>query len=548
MDIHSTQYKNVIKKIDSIFLPWSKNNSPGCALGIVQDGKTFYLQGYGMANLEYNIPNTSKIIYHIGSGSKPFTAVAILMLEQQGKLKINDDIHQYLPYVPDFGETITIKNLLQHTSGLRDQWDLCILGGWHMDDMVTQQQIINLVKLQKELNFKPGEEHLYCNTGYTLLAEIVKAVSGQNLREFTQEYIFSPLQMLHTHFHDDVEMVVPNRAYSYEIDDVGGHFKKSLLNYDNVGATSLFTNVEDMIKWNRNMDTGEIGGKELIEQLHEKTVLNNGKEIMYAFGLYINDYRGLKRIEYGGGDAGFRAYIGRYPEIDLKIVIFCNLGKIVPKVLSQKILDVFIEEKIVTLREDSIKKVEIRDDKAPKVLYQGNIEDWKDDIIGIYKTSPHSSLQLQFEKNQLTARVLDYSNFLYRLVQTGPKMYEDLENRFKLEIQIDEQNKFTGLIGYDPREFSLKKIIPMNLTKTQKVEYTGKYFSEELQIYYPIIIKTNKLVVSHHKKKEFELIPLEKDCFQGYRAQIVFTRGEGNAITGFQITSQRVRNLKFQKK
>jgi len=546
--LQPTQFKSLIKKIDAIFSPWAKNNSPGCAIGIVRNGKPLYLQGYGMTNLEYSIPNTSKTIFHIASESKKFTAFAILLLEQQGKLKIDDNISQYLPYVPDFGEKITIKNLIQHTSGIRDLWELFLIAGWRLDDIITQQQIINMVKLQKELNFKPGEEYMYCNTGYILLAEIVKEVSGKTLRNFTQEYIFNPLKMFHTHFHDDVEMIVPNRAYSYYFDDSSNKFKKSLLNYDAVGPTSLFTTVEDMIKWNRNMDTGEVGGKELIEQLHEKTVLNNGKEISYAFGISIMNYRGIKLVGHGGRDAGFRMYIGRYPEIDILIVVFCNLATMSAHRLVQKIMDTIIEEKIVSLHEEPRLEGDKSNEKNSKMLFQGKIKDWKEEIDGLFEILPWEIVQLHFEDNSINFAEFEHLTNKSQFVQKESLIFED-RNGDKIEIIIDEQKKFKGLIGYFGGEkISLKKIDAKILTETEKTEYMGNYFSDELQIQYQIKMKKDeKLVVSHHRIKEFELIPLQKDSFCGLFCHFSFIRNEEKVITGFQVTNGGFRNLKFIK-
>lgn len=541
--------KSIIKKIDALFTSWAKNDSPGCSICVVKDGKPFYLQGYGMANLEYHIPNSSKTIFHIASESKKFTVVAILMLVQQGKLQITDDIHKYLPYVPDFGEKITIKNLIQHTSGIRDQWELCVLGGWRMEDVISQKQIINMVKLQQELNFKPGEEQMYCNTGYTLLAEIVKKISGKTLREFTHEYIFNPLQMFHTHFHDDVEMVVPNRAYSYKIDNLSNQFKKSLLNFDNVGATSLFTTVEDMIKWNQNMNTYEVGGKDLIEQLHEKTVLNNGKELPYAFGMVIDKYRGLKMVGHGGADAGFRTSIARYPEIDMLIVVFCNLGTMSPEKLGEKIMDIFIEEKLIILPKKPSTEDQNDHDQSLKTKFQGKVKEWSDNINGRYELRPGLVVQFQLENNVIEGEVLGDSDIKFHLIQTEPLIFEDLEKEVKVEIKVDDQMMFAGLYRFlGSNKMLLKKIEPIILTESQKMEYTGKYYSQELQIQYPILLNTeNKLVVSHHRIKEFELTILQKDIFQGNSVQFHFTRNNEDVITGFQVTSRRVRNLKFVK-
>ncbi|NIO80107.1 MAG: serine hydrolase, partial [Candidatus Aminicenantes bacterium] len=180
------------EKVDKLFEKWNTIDSPGAAAAIIKDGMVIYRKGFGSAQLEYNIPITPSTVFHVASVSKQFTAMAISMLEAEGKLSINDDIRKHLPEVPDFGKTITIRHLLHHTSGIRDQWELLIMAGWRMDDVLTQNHIMELVKRQKELNFSPGERYMYCNTGYTLLAEIVSRASGKPFTQWTQENIFKP--------------------------------------------------------------------------------------------------------------------------------------------------------------------------------------------------------------------------------------------------------------------------------------------------------------------------------------------------------------------
>jgi CubicO group peptidase (beta-lactamase class C family) len=234
-------------RVDQLFIPWDNEETPGAAIAVSREGKVVYSKGYGEANLEYAIPNSPTTVFHIASVSKQFTAFAVTMLADQGKLSLNDDIRKHVPEVPDFGETITLKHLIHHTSGLRDQWNLLALAGWRLDDVITREQVLRLVSHQKELNFKPGEEFLYCNTGYTLLAETVSRVTGQSFAEWTRDNIFNPLGMDNTLFYDDHEKIVRNRAYSYR--GSSGGYKKSVLSYANVGATSLFTTVEDLTKW-----------------------------------------------------------------------------------------------------------------------------------------------------------------------------------------------------------------------------------------------------------------------------------------------------------
>ena len=281
--------KKLTAKIDSLFQKWDNDSSPGASVSILKDGEIILKKGYGMANLEYDIPIRPSTIFHIASESKQFTDFCIVLLAQQGKLSLDDDIRKWLPEVPDFGKKIGIRNLIYHTSGLRDQWQLLAISGTRLDDVITQDHILKLVKNQKELNFEPGSRYLYCNTGYTLLAEIVKKVSGLSLREFAEKEIFGPLGMDDTHFHDNYKEIVKNRAYSYSQKD-SITFENSVLSYSTIGATSLFTTVKDEAKWLNNYFTAQVGGPEAIEQMYERGILNSGDTLSYAFGLGIDTY------------------------------------------------------------------------------------------------------------------------------------------------------------------------------------------------------------------------------------------------------------------
>src|SRR5277367_6245231 len=234
---------DVAKQVDKIFEKWDRPDSPGCALGVYKDGKIIYKHGYGMADLNDDVPITPATVFHVASMSKQFTAASIVLLAQQGKLSLDDDVHKYIPELPDFGQRITIRHLVWHTSGLRDQWDLLGLAGWRYSlDLITDDDVMSVMTRQKDLNFKPGEQYTYCNTGFTLLALIVKRVSGISFREFTNKNIFEPLGMKHTHFRDDHEEVIKHDALGYE-DGKDKPFRMNLTNFDTAGATSLHTTV-----------------------------------------------------------------------------------------------------------------------------------------------------------------------------------------------------------------------------------------------------------------------------------------------------------------
>lgn len=332
------------RRVDEIFREWNKPGVPGAAVAVVQGGKVVYEKGYGVANLEYDIAVTPRTVYHVASVSKQFTAMALVLLEQDGRLSLEDDVHKVLPELPDYGHKITIRNLLQHTSGVRDQWQTLSLAGWRMDDVITQKQILRMLFHQKELNFAPGTRHLYSNGGYTLAAEIVARVSGKPFPDFCDERIFRPLGMTRTHFHQDHRRIVRDRAYSYEKTADG--YQASPLNYANAGATSLFTTAPDLVKWLDNFREPKVGGRAAVARLQEQAVLADGKRIDYALGVSVGSYRGLKTVSHGGGDAGYRSYVVWFPELELGVAVVSGLGSFNPGGVANRVAAVFAGPKM----------------------------------------------------------------------------------------------------------------------------------------------------------------------------------------------------------
>jgi CubicO group peptidase (beta-lactamase class C family) len=319
----------------------NEGKTPGIAIAVQRDGKLIYDKGFGYADLEQNAKVTPTTIFHIASVSKQFTSFAIAMLADQGKLSIDDDIRKYLPEIHDFGTPITINHLIHHTSGLRDQWSLLTMSGWRFDDVITTNQILRVVSRQTELNFKPGEEYVYCNTGFTLMGEIVKRVTHEPFPDWCKKNIFDPLGMKNTLFFDDHERIVENRSNSYYSSGEG--YKKRILSYANAGATSLFTTVEDLSLWAQNFENVKVGNDNVMKMMNQKFVLNNGDTIDYAFGQEITKYKGLTNYAHGGGDAGFRTFLLRFPEQHFSVSLFSNYASVNTYELSHLIADIYLE-------------------------------------------------------------------------------------------------------------------------------------------------------------------------------------------------------------
>jgi len=538
--IHQKKNEAITAQVDKLFSQWDKPDSPGASLAVIKKGEVIYKKGYGSANLEYDIPITPSTVFHVASVSKQFTAFAVAMLAQQGKLSLDDDIRRHLPEVPDFGKTITIWHLIHHISGMRDQWELLAVAGWRLDDVITKEHILKMVKNQKELNFEPGEQYLYCNTGFTLLAEIVARVTGKSFREWTKKNIFEPLNMSDTQFYDDHERIVKNRAYSYvPVKDDG--FKKRRLNYANVGATSLFTTAEDMAKWVKNFDDGRVGGTDVIEQMHEQGVLNNGKKISYAFGLVIGEHKGLKTVSHSGGDAGYRSHVVRFPEQEFAVVVLSNLGSFNTSRTAMDVVDVYLT--------DVIKKKEKKTKKVEKKEIEPDMS-WYEKFSGKYYFEPGLIMTITKEKNQLMLQrdggpkvtLIPESDTEYSIPNRDDKLTFHLNNIgdvTKLELTQGD-NVMAG-----------EKFEPVEPSAYQLEEFVGDYHSDELRTNYTLVILDGKLVAQHQRHSDIQLNPTKKDMFLGgqwFFRQVRFTRDSGNQVTGFRLSGGRVRNLLFEKK
>ena len=329
------------EQIDRIFAPWDRADSPGCALGVIQNGRFIYQHGYGMANLDYAIANGPDMVYYVGSVSKQFTAAAIALLVKDGRIGLDDPVSKYLPEVAHL-PAMTVRQLVHHTAGVRDIYVLMALAGIRMEDVLPEADAIGLIARQKALNFPPGSEYLYSNSGYLFLAQIVKRVTGHSLRVFADERIFRPLGMTHTHFHDEPDHVLKNRVISYE--PAGGGFRISYLqNFDKIGAGGLYTTLGDLLKWDDNFYTNRLGAG-FLEMVHSRGVLTSGETLPYAFGLQIGDYRGLRTVRHSGSLMGFKADFVRFPDQRFSIVTLCNLENINPTALNNQVADLYLRD------------------------------------------------------------------------------------------------------------------------------------------------------------------------------------------------------------
>ena len=530
----STAQTKVATRIGEILKEWNQPDTPGAAVAVIQDGKIVFQEGYGIAHLEYGIPITPDTVFHVASVSKQFTAMALVLLEQDGKLSLNDTIHKYLPELPDYGRPIAIRALLQHTSGIRDQWQTLALAGWRLDDVITQKQILGLLFRQRELNFEPGAEFLYPNGGYTLGAEIVARVSGKSFPVFCEERIFKPAGMTRTHFHDDHRRIVKGRAYSYS--KTGSGYQASPLNYANAGATSLFTTAPDLARWLDNFREPKSGSRAAMNRLLEQGMLTSGKKIDYALGVSVSSYRGLKTVSHGGGDAGYRSYALWFPDHRVGVAVLGNAGNFNPGAVTNRIAEVFLEEKM----DPAAAKP-----KAPAFQTASTPVDAAK-YAGFYAMSPGFTIQFEFRDGKLFGAPPGQPKSELKFIAPG-KFYVPSVNA---EVEFSEKPRggmaLTMKQGGVPVEGERVAIEPFDPAELSR--YAGVYWSDELETQYRISLHEDKLVAQHVRHGEITLTPFAKDLFRGgewFLQEARFTRDAAGRVTQVTLGGGRVRGIRF---
>ena len=516
--------------LNRVFASWTSTDGPGCAVGASRGGSPIFENGYGMANLELNAPITPASVFHVASVSKQFTAAAIMLLVRDGKLSLDDDIRKYVPEIRDLGQRITIRHLLTHTSGLRDQWDLLAMArGRFEEDRITEDDVLEIMGRQKALNFTPGTEYLYSNTGYTLAGTIVKRVSGKSLREFADERIFKPLGMANTHFHDDFTMVVKGRAAGYARGS-DGKWHVSLPNYDTYGATSLFTTVGDLLKWEANFDKPIVGDATLLRDMQVSATLTNGDSTAYGYGISTEVYRGARLVGHSGGDAGYRTYVGRFPQHGLALTVLCNAAPANPVALVRGVADVLLGS--------ALSPVETFATSKTTTLSREQVARF----AGVYVNPATGAPTL------VTLR----GDSLIVGRTTGPVLVPISENRFRVTgqpvvLEFAADGKLMQHVNAWParQPVTLTRDKAAQLTAAQLQQYAGTYYSEELGATYIVTATDTTLQLKTRMGPARFVRPVYGDTFVGDYL-ISFTR-RGGKVDGMLMSSGRVRRVAFTK-
>jgi CubicO group peptidase (beta-lactamase class C family) len=501
-------------RVDAVFARFA-GQSPGCALDVVADGRSAYEKGYGEASLELGQPITPRTVFDIGSVSKQFTAMSILLLADDGKLSLDDDIRRYVPELPNLGP-VTIRELMHHTSGWRDYTDLMSLAGFDERDHTTDQDALDILTKQRSLNFPPESAWRYSNTGYFLLSIVVKRVSGQSLREFAAARIFGPLGMSDTQILDDTRTVIPRRATAYTPKDSGGGWWVEMSNWDQVGDGAVQTTVEDLAKWDANFYAPVVGNARII-QLMQTADLDN-----YGFGLWRDRYRHQNRVWHTGAWAGYRAVLMRFPDIRRSIIALCNVSNAHTYSLATQLAGMIVPDTLPPPPTPPIQTISAAH------------------VAGLYSSDAVGDI-LRVSSRMDTV-VIEVGAEHHALAPAGGRLLRDATDGSTYEFT----NGRVIVRTFDDVPDTMHVVPPPRGRPLS--DYTGSYRSAEIGVTYTLLAQGSHLRLHQRRGEDLTLTPLYADAFMTSDGTVIrFLRDHAGQVTSFSITTGGVHDLRFSR-
>ena len=533
-----------IRRIDSLFLPWNRPGQPGGTVGIMKDGKVVFSRAYGLASLEYLVPNTPGTRFNIGSVSKQFTAMGVVLLSLQGKIGLDDDVRKYLPELPDFGYEVTIREMIHHTSGLRSLHALLALAGWRHDDYRTNADLYRFMKHQRDLNFKPGDEFLYCNTGYMLLADIIEKITGEKFADWMQSSILDPLGMIHTYVEDDYARVVPDNATSY----YGSHnrgFSRAVEYWGYVGSGNIHSTSEDLLKWMNCYSHPPAGWEEAFAMMLDRGILNNGDTLNYAFGINVDQYGGQPRLDHGGSIGGFTSFVQAFPRQDLDIVVLSNFSDSEIGMRSTEIADILLG---IKMENHGNAPIGVSDISAVPLATE-----MKENDCGYYWNEKDRYSRRIYLKED-TLRYSRPESIESKLIPVAQDSFQMAGVNSRIIVAFadlpDGGRRMSVTVG-DGDPILFDSYVPPVITRGLLEGYTGKYYSPELDTHYSIYLSGDTLLLGNHPRLgDFVIRVLRKNDLEGQNTPfrtIRVSRDSKGRIRGLYVTNGRVRNLWFEK-
>jgi CubicO group peptidase (beta-lactamase class C family) len=529
-------------RADSVFQRFDRTDSPGCALGVYQDGKVLYARGYGMASLEHGVSLSPRSVLDVGSISKQFTAMAILMLQKEGKLSLDDPIRKYIPEMPAYADRITLRRALSQTSGLRDLYTMMgQTGRTFQGDTIDALRVITR---SAEPNYEPGARYLYTNSGWILAAQIVYRLTGKTLAQFAEERIFTPLGMHDTRYLADVTTIIPNGAEGYA-PRTGGGFRVARSTYDGaiVGAGAVHTSVEDFGRWLDNYDDATVGGRDIIETMTTATKLNDGSPATsganqaYAVGLSVGTVRGLRTVSHGGSWAGYRGHFIRFPDQKFAVATFCNLTTSGPDSLARKVAGIYLGDRMqpdsATLWTTALAGVPRAELPAASLR----------PLAGVWRNTERGEVRrIRLVGDTLFS--LGGGTERTRIVPLGDGRFRSGPGT-ELRFEGDAAAPSRMIVRTTGETVTYTRADTTALSPAKLAEYAGNYRSEEVDATHTWRIEKDQLVLYVNDRRLGVLEPTYKDGFVRGGSVIDVERDSRGRITGFVVEAGRVRHLRF---
>lgn len=495
---------------------------PGCAAAVSLNGETVFEKAFGLADMEHNVSNTAQTIFESGSVAKQFTAAALVLLQQDGKLSIDDPVRKYIPELPDYGSPLTIRHLLTHTAGLRDWGTVLALTGVGRGERIVRQELaLDVMTHQKALDFKPGAEYSYSNSGYNLAAIIVERVSKQSFPAFVAERLFKPIGMTNSSWRDDFQRIVPGRAQAYSRQGTGP-WKLNMPIMNVYGNGGMLTTVGDWMKWNAMLDSKSLGAP-LVAALETQGVLNDGRKIAYALGLEVGMYKGMRDVSHGGSTAGYQTFLARYPDQKVSVGVMCNGTSPGAGGIAAGITDEIFGPYPEAPKTETVK---VADEELKK-------------FVGIWRS----------EKTHFPARFV-FENGVSRfggarLTPMGGGQFTFGDN--KLKFTLDGQGNPVAVETIDS-DGEVSRFAPEKAwtpTAADLESFKGTWFSEEAGATVTFAIEGDKTFLKQRPATSLPMEPLYKDHFlvQGY--VVWFTRDKNGVVNGMHAGANRMRDMPF---
>jgi CubicO group peptidase (beta-lactamase class C family) len=520
---------------DKIFSRWNAS-TPGCAVAASVNGQAVVRSAYGMADLERNVPNTPDTIFDAGSVAKQFTAAAVVLLARDGRLSLDDPVRKYVPELPDYGVLLTVRHMLNHTSGLRDWSTLSGIAGWprsvfgqgqaHVLDTPYGQgptHLLDLLGRQRTLNFPPGTRWSYSNSGYALAAIIVSRVSGRPFADFMKSRIFEPLGMQDTSFQQDYSRIVKRRAVGYS--ERQGTFATDMPTVIVDGQGGLLTTVDDLLKWNQNFTQPKVGDDALVRDMQQNARLTDGRTHEYALGLVVDTYRGVPEADHSGAIAGYRAYLSRYPQQQVSIAVLCNAGSANPTAYGKSLAVLLLGEAPRPSAATPTASYALNNAEAAR-------------LAGLYRRSPQAGA-LTIVRDEKGLALANGT----RLVPLSPTRLVRGDDAQTFDVDSDGRMRASDEFGIvDVYE----RVEPVKPTAAQLKELEGRYVSDEIEATFTAAVDGDRLVLRRRPDTTIALTPVYADGFSSSLGFfVVFERDASKRVTGFSLSEERVWNLRF---